>query len=193
MISVDREHPKKDPELTEKGMHQAEAVHLMVEPQFVAMSPMTRTITTAIRALGPKLDHATVQIWPDLREAHDRLPNDLPPRDIIEAKFPQFDFSECRRDENYGSQTPSDAAARAERVRLRVRELTSVYSSILLMTHRGFCTYLVQGDNFANAECRTYRFADTTELSSRWGVNNDCRQLIDYGPTLLTPLGVMGT
>jgi broad specificity phosphatase PhoE len=136
-------------------------VKLIPDPDLVAISPMTRTITTAIQALGPKLGHATVQIWPDLREAHDRLPNELPPRAVLEAKSPQFDFSECRNDADYESQTPSDAATRAERVRLRVRGLTSAYRNILLVTHWGFCTYLVQGDDFANADFRAYRFAVT--------------------------------
>jgi len=38
-------------ELTEKAMHQAEAVHLMAGPEFVTMSPTTRALTTAIQAL----------------------------------------------------------------------------------------------------------------------------------------------
>jgi len=150
---------------------------------------MSRTINTAIQALGATVERATVQIWPDLRNAHDRLSSELLPRAVMEAKFPRFDFSECREEADYGPQRPSDAAARAERVRLRVKGLTGAYRSILLVTHRGFCTYLVQGADFTNAECRAYRFAEPAEgLIGQWAINNDSKQRISYGPSLLVAL-----
>jgi len=149
---------------------------------------MPRTINTAIRALGVTVERATVQIWPDLREAHDRLPNEVLPRAVMEAKFPRFDFSECREEADYGPQRPSNAAARTKRVRLRVKGLTGAYRRILLVTHRGFCTYIVQGADFTNAECRAYRFAEPAELVGQWAMNNDSKQRIGYGPSLLVPL-----
>src|SRR5207244_1579693 len=62
-LSVDRGYPQKDPDLTEKGFQQAAGVEFISEPDFVAISPMTRTINTAIQALGAKLDQVPVQIW----------------------------------------------------------------------------------------------------------------------------------
>lgn len=87
-----------------------------------------------------------MQVWPDLREAHDAICNKgIIDRADLQAKFPHLDFSECSKKWDYPPHTIKDATMRAERVRHR---LETSYKNILLVTHRGFIAFLVQGTRF---------------------------------------------
>lgn len=87
-----------------------------------------------------------VQIWPDLREAHDALCNKGVSREAISRKFPQFDFSSCSKEWDYEAHSTETATARAESVRKRLQKLSETYDNIVVITHRGFAAFLVQGN-----------------------------------------------
>ncbi|KAM5343980.1 hypothetical protein ACJ41O_012517 [Fusarium nematophilum] len=152
--NVDRGYPHRDPPLTEVGTQQASNVALPAQPDLIVVSPMTRTIQTALIAFPQLLDSPSaavrvkVQVWPDLREAHDAICNKGVSRADMAAKFPQFDFSACPEEWDYPAHSFDGAAARAERVRNRLKELSLSYNNIMLITHRGFIAFLVKGERF---------------------------------------------
>lgn len=136
-----------------------------------------------------KLDSPiTTQIWPDLREANDAICNKGLARAELAAKFPQFDFSECNEEWDYPEHTDEDATARAERVRVRLKDLSNNYKNIALITHRGFISFLVKGRRFDVCERRTYRFAtekETQDKSVRYGKHCETLKEQDFGPMVL--------
>ena len=129
-----------------------------------------------------------VEIWPDLREAHDAECNKGLSRVELATKFSQFDFSLCSEEWDYEGHTIEGATVRAERVRKRLKELAERYENIFVITHRGFKAFLVKGKRFGLAETRRYRFATEEEVDGgemRWGVNEDTLLEQDFGPTVL--------
>jgi broad specificity phosphatase PhoE len=113
---------------------------------------MTRTIQTALTVF-PDLLHAfqtaiAVEIWPDLREAHDAICNKGVPRAEMSAAFPGLDFSRCSEEWDYAPHSRAGATQRAERVRAELAERPE--QNILLVGHRGFIDYLVAGPQFSN-------------------------------------------
>ena len=166
-------------------------------PDLIVISPMTRTLQTAMNAflsiLGSTPFPIEVQIWPDLREAHDANCNKGVSRAGILAKFPQFNFAECPEEWDHPPHTVEGATARAEVVRQRLKELSKVYSKIVLMTHRGFIAYLVAGERFEVCETRSYRFGtdeEAKENTMRFGVNANTKERHDFGPTHLVLYGI---
>jgi len=113
---------------------------------------MTRTIETALIVVQSlrKEDAASVPIviCPDLREAHDAECNKGMPRAVMQSKYPDLDFLQCPENWDYEMHTPQAAIKRAERVRKLLKEFTSKYQNILLISHRGFLAFLVQGSRF---------------------------------------------
>ncbi|RFU80185.1 phosphoglycerate mutase [Trichoderma arundinaceum] len=109
-------------------------------------------IQTALVAFHQFLKGSTarveLQVWPDLREAHDAICNKGIPRADISAKFPRFDFSACPEEWNYPPHSSQGATARAERVRQRLQEISGSYKNIFLITHRGLIAFLVKGERF---------------------------------------------
>ena len=159
---------------------------------------MTRTIQTAINAF-PSIVTAfpattKVQVWPDLREAHDAICNKGLSRAEISAKFPPLDFSDCHGEWDYPTHSTEGATARAESVRHRLKELSKVYNNIALITHRGFIAFLVQGGRYEVCETRSYRFGMEEDQvregdgALRFGINVDTMARQDFGPTVLVPL-----
>jgi broad specificity phosphatase PhoE len=190
--NVQRGYPHRDPPLTELGSQQANNVRLLTEPSLILVSPMTRTIQTALIVFGHLINtspaKAELQVWPDLREAHDAICNKGVSRTELAAKFPQVDLSACHEEWDYPPHNPDDAIVRAESVRYRLKELSHSYNNIVLILHRGFIAFLVQGDRFNVCEYRSYRFATMEELGQeRFGINYDTGSRQDYGPSLLLP------
>jgi broad specificity phosphatase PhoE len=217
--NVQRGYPHRDPPLTELGSQQANNVRLLTEPSLILVSPMTRTIQTALIVFGHLINtspaKAELQVWPDLREAHDAICNKGVSRTELAAKFPQVDLSACHEEWDYPPHNPDDAIVRAESVRYRLKELSHSYNNIVLILHRGFIAFLVQGDRFnvcgtviplflfpfigqacsltdyefsCTIEYRSYRFATMEELGQeRFGINYDTGSRQDYGPSLLLP------
>ena len=142
--SVQRNYPHRDPPLTELGSQQAKSLRLPIEPDLILVSPMTRTIQTALIVFGHLLLNTSskteLQVWPDLREAHDAICN--------KGVSHEFDFSACREEWDYPPHSPEDAIARAESVRQRLKDLSGSYENIVLILHRGFIAFLFQGDRF---------------------------------------------
>ncbi|KAH6605837.1 hypothetical protein Trco_004990 [Trichoderma cornu-damae] len=193
--NVNRGYPHRDPPLTEVGSQQASDVRPPAEPDLILVSPMTRTIQTALIVFGQHLSRqppkAELQVWPDLREAHDAICNKGVSRADMAAKFGQLDFSACREEWDYPPHSVQDAAARAERVRRRLKDLSGSYKNIILVTHRGFIAFLVKGERFDVCECRSYRFAAEEEIEEkRHGINRDTGEKQDFGPSLLLPLSL---
>lgn len=191
--NVDRGYKYRDPLLTDLGRQQASAVPVVSAPDLIVISPMTRTIQTALIAfkdLGSNPSSRTsVQIWPDLREAHDAICNKGVSRAELSAKFPQFDFSECREQWDYEEHSHEVAVVRAERVRRLLQDMSQRYRNIYVVTHRGFIAYLVKGTRFDTGELRRYQFAPSTPSNDeRLGLNVDSGLEQDFGPTMLVPV-----
>lgn len=190
--NIQRGYPHRDPPLTKAGNVSAKRVNLTVQPDLILISPMTRTIETAMNMFpfltktGPF--RIPVQIWPDLREANDAVCNKGLSRKELASKFPQFDFSECNEEWNYPEHSIEAATERAERVRRRLKDLSATYSNIAVITHRGIKAFLVKGKRFGLAEVRRYRFATEEEAQNddiRRGVNTDTLEEQDFGPTVM--------
>lgn len=149
--SIDRNYSHPDPPLTQLGHQQASNTHTP-KPDLILVSPMTRTVQTALivfdQLLNTSPPKVELQIWPDLREAHDAICNKGVSRVAMAAKFPQFDFAACSEEWDYAPHTVDDAIARAEGVRRRLKHFSLTYKNIMLVTHRGFAAFLVKGMRF---------------------------------------------
>lgn len=161
--NVDQNNSTRDPSLTSEGHASTKNITLPIQPDFLIISPMIRTIQTALNIFPFLREHGNspmpVEIWPDLRETLDSECNKGLPRAEISRNYPQFDFSNCKEDWNYSPHTVESATTRAENVRKRLKELSATYSNIVIVTHRGFIGFLVKGRSFMTSELRTYRFA----------------------------------
>ncbi|CAN8106498.1 unnamed protein product [Discula destructiva] len=152
--------PCRDPILTERGFRQASEVLLSHTPDLIVVSPLTRTLQTAITAfdLDRRVPTIPVQVWPDLRECGDRPFNMCRPRDQLAERYPHFDFNECKEhgvyDQSHSGRT------RAKRVRRRLMALSREggYRHIVVVSHSGFIRRLNGGlRGYKNCECWTYR------------------------------------
>lgn len=149
--SVDKTYNFRNPPLTVTGELQARSVRLSASPDLIIVSPMTRTIQTTRLAFREVLSsNVRIEIWPDLREAHDAVCNKGVSRSDMMATYPDLDFSQCPEEWEYPPHSFKDAAIRAERVRQRAKAIADMggYRNIYLVTHRGFITFLVQGPRF---------------------------------------------
>lgn len=150
--SVDRSYPHRDPPLTDAGRAAAKLIKLPITPDLIIVSPMTRTIQTALIAfdslIGTSPFKVAVQVWPDLREAHDANCNKGVSRAEMMAKFPQFDFLSCPEEWDHPPHTVEGATVRAETVRARLKVLSATFQNIALVTHRGFIAFMVRGERF---------------------------------------------
>ncbi|KAJ6526216.1 histidine phosphatase superfamily [Mycena vulgaris] len=162
--NVQRGYPLRDPPLTDQGLAEAGAVSMKFEPELIICSPMVRTIQTALAAFPDLLPQSkiAVEIWPDLREAHDAICNKGVPRATLAAAFPRLDFSRCREEWDYEAHSDEVAIQRAGRVRAALAERPE--QDILLISHRGFISYLVSGPQFSNCELRSYTFGPGNAL-----------------------------
>lgn len=152
--------PCRDPILTERGLRQAAEVLLSHTPDLIVVSPLTRTLQTAITAfnLDRRLPAIPVQVWPDLRECGDRPFNMCRPRAQLAARYPFLDFSECKAHGVYDQS--HSGRSRAKRVRRRLVALSreGVYRHIVVVSHQGFIRRLTGGlRSYRNCECWTYR------------------------------------
>jgi hypothetical protein len=109
---------------------------------------MIRTLDTAYHVLHGK--PSKILVWPDLREAHDAICNHGSPTINLIGRYPLLDFSECSEKWDYEQNTTENAQLRALRVRSRLERHSKDYKNILVVTHRGFITYLVSGRCFSN-------------------------------------------
>lgn len=190
--NIDRTYAKRDPPLTAAGRDQCQQVELVATPDLILISPMTRTLQTALTVF-PFLQSddpfpVPVEVWPDLREAHDAECNKGLGRAELRNKFPRFNFEPCAEEWDYPQHTIEGATARAERVRKRLKELSNTYHNIAVVAHRGFFAYLVKGRRFNTCEARTYVFATQEEADNvevRMGLNCDTLLQQDFGPTVL--------
>lgn len=194
--NVDRDYPHRDLPLTDAGLEGAKSIstNMSETPDLIVISPMTRAIQTALNAfpslVGSDPPHVDVQIWPDLREAHDAECNKGVSRREMSEKFPQFNFVQCSQEWDYPLHTPEGATARAENVRQSLQDLSRRYKNIALFTHRGFIAYLIQGSRYGVCEVRSYSFAEAegdAEEAIGWGINVDTQERQDFGPTALRP------
>ncbi|KNG83529.1 hypothetical protein ANOM_007745 [Aspergillus nomiae NRRL 13137] len=185
-------YPHRDPPLTDAGHEATKKIKVPGIPDLIVISPMTRTIQTALNAfpsiLGSTPFQAEVQIWPNLREAHGAICNQALSRAELSAKFPQFSFCECPEEWDHPPHTIDGATARAEVVRQRVKRLSTQYRNIVLVTHRGFIAFLVKGDRYDVCETRSYRFGVAEEAETdffRVGINVDTEELQDLARRFL--------
>ena len=125
--NIDRGYPHRDPPLTDTGHEATKQIKVSTVPDLIVISPMTRTIQTAM-IVFPSIDSASneteVQIWPDLREAHDAICDKGLSRTNISTRFPHLNFSECPEEWDHPSHTIEAATIRAEKVRGRLKELS---------------------------------------------------------------------
>lgn len=190
--NVEGDSVGRDPPLTHQGHDATQNIQLPTNPDLVLISPMTRTIQTALN-IFPFLREQNpfpipVEIWPDLRETHNAECNKGLPLVELSEKFPQFDYSRCSELWDYPPHSIEAATIRAERVRKALKELSATYSNIVVITHRGFIAYLAKGRRFNTCETRCYRFSTDEETQNpaiRKGVNCDTLLEQDFGPTVL--------
>ncbi|TVY90238.1 putative phosphatase, partial [Lachnellula willkommii] len=183
---IERGYPHRGPPLTELGCQQARNLKLSTEPDLILISPMARTIQTALLAFSPLIDRVQVQICPELREAPDAVCNTGVGRADLIAKFPQFDFAACSETWDYSPHSVEHATLRPQDLRHHLSVLSNSYKNIPLITHRGFIAYLVDGSRFDLCESRSYKFATEDEIATkRYGINIDTGLEQDFGPTLL--------
>ncbi|KAN0104915.1 phosphoglycerate mutase-like protein [Hyaloscypha variabilis] len=192
--NITRDYAFPDPPLTEKGLSDAHKLSLSSIPDLIITSPMTRTIQTAITVFGPLIlgsePKIKVQIWPELRGAHNHICCQGSSKEEM-IKFPDFDFSGCHDEWDYPTHTTESAVARGEEVRRKLRGLIEKHKHIVLITHRGFVAFLVQGPRFQTCEIETqdFRFAsDEENEEGRSAVNIDTLERQDFGPNLLLQL-----
>lgn len=200
--NIDRNYPHRDPALTDFGHAASKQITILAVPDLILISPMTRTIQSAMNAFpsissAPHLPNVPkVQIWPELREAHDAICNQGISRADLSTKFPQLNFAECSPEWDYPLHTAETATIRAEKVRARLQKLAKVYDNIVVVTHRGFIAFLIKGDRFDVCETRSNRFGTNEEMeadSLRYGVNVDTMTRQDFGPTILIPHSPQGS
>jgi broad specificity phosphatase PhoE len=166
--SIKRGWPERDPPLTSQGLLDAAAISMSFEPDLIISSPMTRTIQTAFAAF-PSLVHSpsetipALEIWPDLREAHDAICNKGVSRAKLSEAYPGLDFSRCREEWDYEAHTEDGAVNRASRVTAEL--FLRPEKNIVLITHRGFAAFLVEGPQFTN--CGVFGFYRRVLLSLR--------------------------
>ncbi|KAJ7286500.1 histidine phosphatase superfamily [Mycena rebaudengoi] len=150
--NVQRGYPLRDPPLTEQGLSEATNVVFSFQPDLIICSPMVRTIQTVSAAFPDILHSKTVplDIWPDLREAHDAICNQGVSRSQLATQYPSLDLSLCAEEWDYSPHSEDAAVQRATR------------QNILLVSHRGFIAYLAGGSQFSNCcaqiELRSYTF-----------------------------------
>jgi broad specificity phosphatase PhoE len=190
--NIERGYPHRDPPLTEAGQAATKTILISATPDLIIISPMTRTIQTAMN-IFPFLQQPApwpveVEIWPDLREAHDAICNIGVSRAALATRFPSFDFKTCPEEWYYALTTEEGATRRAEDVRQRLKRLAMTYKNIVLITHRGFIAFLVKGRRFNVCDVRSFRFASEEEEQDteiRMGLH--CETLVkqDFGPTVL--------
>jgi len=123
---------------------------------------MTRTIQTALAAFGPILEGPAavpLVIWPDLREAHDAICNKGVSRSMLMESFPHLDFSLCSAEWDYEAHSDEAATQRAKKVKADLWECNAM--DILIISHRGFISYLVDGPVFS--PCGVQRFLPMTK------------------------------
>jgi broad specificity phosphatase PhoE len=190
--NVQRGYPHRDPPLTEAGQVATKQIVVPAVPDLIIISPMTRTIQTAMNAFpflqGTGPWPVEVEIWPDLREAHDAICNIGVSRADLAAKFPQFNFANCPVEWDHAPTTIEGATTRAEDVRVKLKELSKMYKNIVLFTHRGFIAFLVKGRRFEVCDVRSFRFASEEEEQDdniRLGLHCERLDEQDFGPTVL--------
>ena len=104
--NIQRGYPFPDPPLTKGGDQEASSITVDFRPDLIIVSPMRRTIETAITAFGTNVDAnkaLPIEVWPDLREAHDAICNHGSPVAVLQMEYPHLDFSECNAEWIYES------------------------------------------------------------------------------------------
>jgi len=156
-------------------------------PDLIIVSPMRRTIETAITAFGTNVDAnkaLPIEVWPDLGEAHYAICNRGSPLAVLRMEYPHLDFSECNAEWIYEKHSRADAEKRAERIRRRLKEHPA--QKIVVVTHRGFIAHLVESYIFDNCEIGVFGFLSPEQAElKRMGYNPD-GVLTDYGPSVLS-------
>lgn len=85
------------------------------------------TLQTTKQVVGTQISGpgapVKVQVWRELREAHDAICNKGVSKVELMFKFPDFDFTRCHELWDYEPHTFEGAVAHAEVVRQKLREL----------------------------------------------------------------------
>jgi len=190
--NVQRGYPFPDPPLTERGYQEALTITVNFRPDLIVVSPMRRTIETAFTAFPATVDAngaLPIEVWPDLREAHDAVCNHGSPVAVLQKEYPHLDFSECNAEWTYEKHSHAGAEKRAERVRRRLREHPA--QKIVLLTHRGFIAHLVESHKFVNCETGVFSFLSPEYAELRRMGHDPDGILTDYGPSVLSRIGSM--
>ena len=124
---------------------------LPFKPDLIISSPMSHAIQTAQTTFCHILqDSAAVPfiIWPDVQEAHDAICNKGVSHSALLEIFLDLDFSLCMEEWDYEPHSDSAALERAERVKAALLKCDE--KDIVIVSHRGFISYLVGGPQFTN-------------------------------------------
>lgn len=97
-----------------------------------------------------KLENIPIEIWPSIREVHDRIFNVGSPRAELAQRYPTLNFSGCPEVWEYDKFSEEATMRRAEQVLDDLRQRQEEH--ILLVSHQVFISYLVgRYERFGNA------------------------------------------
>jgi broad specificity phosphatase PhoE len=136
-----------DSPLSPRGAAQARAVayHLRTEqPTHILSSPLLRSLATA-HSIADTLDHASVDVWFELREAWD-TPYRSVGRAALQQRFPRARLPASMLDagwEHAGDKTYESFLARATSVFEAIKTRFSSQDRIVIVTHGGFANALL--------------------------------------------------
>ncbi|CCG82348.1 Phosphoglycerate mutase family protein [Taphrina deformans PYCC 5710] len=165
--NVNEEYHIPDAKLTKLGESQAAQIcennprlsQDSTRPQVIFTSPLTRTIQTS--KIGFKNKAASCDIIPvaELQE-NSAMPCDTGSKlHIVKERFPDLDFSRVPQNWNNkrGPWEDSQTALSARAQKLRDMLAERPEERIAVVTHGGFCSYLIGTyTRFNNAECREF-------------------------------------
>jgi len=176
--NVDKDYTLHDPDLSELGRQQCQSLKAHLLPRIpteldvglILVSPMRRTIQTALLALGPLIESGVpIVAHAGWQENSDKPCDTGTPIPALQAEFPQIDFSAV--DPVFPDKT-SPAGARYAFTREAVvargqavlRDLHArPEKAVVVVSHSGFIRQGVTGYWLFNADYRVFDFDGTEQ------------------------------
>ncbi|KAI2620178.1 histidine phosphatase superfamily [Hypomontagnella submonticulosa] len=191
----------RDPSLTEEGVEECDLLRERYpfghHVTHVVSSPMTRTIETTLCGIKPLVkDSIKITLLPELQEVNASPSGTGTAKSVLRELYGPDILDMSALDEEWyikGPGTPfeplpSKVEARARLARASLRKIAraaaaqSEHAHVVVVTHGEFAHWLTEdfvgidlkwNTNWANAECRPYRFVDL------YGPDDDNATLVD--------------
>ncbi|KAI0378381.1 histidine phosphatase superfamily [Hypomontagnella monticulosa] len=205
----------RDPSLTEDGVEECDLLrerypfgHYVTH--FLS-SPMKRTIETAVCGIKPLVkDSIKITLLPELQEVNATPSGTGTPKSILRGLYGPGMLDMTALDEDWYIKSPGTAfeplpnkvEARARLARALIRKIARAaaaqdeHAHVVVVTHGEFAHWLTEdfvgidlkwNTNWANAECRPYRFLDL------YGPDDDNATLVEKYPRVNPMTGIRPT